>query len=74
MNIKTKFNVSDEVWVIRNNKPYSFRIQSIQMKLDYTALDLYYTAATRPFVPGVSLEWFNEKDCFKSKQALLKSL
>lgn len=74
MNIKTKFDKNQTIWTIHENKPYAFEVRAIKVLIDYYGQTVQYCAVSNPKVIPNSAIWFDEVNCFASKQALLKSL
>ena len=66
MNIKTKYNIGDEVWFIFNYKPTQGKILGLTI---YSPTYYFYTVSIL-HTSGT----MNEKDLFPTKEELLKSL
>ena len=70
MEIKTKYNIGDEVWFMLGSKARQGKILEITFnKVGYTLISYYYNVQV-----GVSHGSFNEPDLFPTKEELLKSL
>lgn len=72
MEIKTKFDLWQEVFFLHNNKVHSFQIDSISVKAialggGEKEIEISYKLC------GLT-DSFNEKDLFATKEELLKSL
>ena len=69
MNIKTKFNIHDTIWFMNGSIPVSDKITGITTSTSYLSNMpplIKYMTLRRPDL--------DESKCFKSKQALLRSL
>lgn len=73
MKIETKFNVGDTFVAIKDGKATEMVVGSIHMYVSGTASvdGITYTAKTQKYE---SSNIFKEKECFKSKEELIKSL
>lgn len=74
MTIATKYSIGQEVWFMRNNKPESnfiFSVEPVVAAINHRAVvtrtDIRYRFDDRGNL-------YNEADVFESKEALLKSL
>lgn len=78
MQIKTIFNLGDTVWVMKDNKPWSFVVAKIETvskrelscdayRVEETT-EIYYYSALR------TLACYKENEVFGTKQGLLESL
>ena len=65
MTIKTKYNIGDEVWFIRNNKVTLGFVEIINIRHTTFEEDIEY------YVLG---NWYYESSLFPTKEELLKSL
>lgn len=77
MTIETKFNLNEEVWIMKDNKPYSFNIWDIQITTGLIPTDYYGTKITSSIKYrgyGGSAPWFYEHQLFSTKEELLASL
>lgn len=82
MEIKTKFNIGDEFWIMKDNKAISKKVEKIQAEtFKDSKTDKYYPAIEYGVYVfrGGSLdqsywEYFNESECFASKKELIESL
>ena len=68
MEIKTKFNINDEVWFIYDNKVIKRKIVRINIEIESEQRTIY---RLNPCINNVLLE---EKNLFPTKEELLKSL
>lgn len=75
MEIKTKYEIGDEVWTMLNNRPHCFRIAQIEV----------YKSPLRTFVRNVENTavykrsnpqhlYFLDEMCFPTKDELIKHL
>lgn len=75
MEVKTKYNIGDEVWTMLNNRPHCFRIAEIEV----------FQNSLRTFVRNVEQTntctrnnpqrlYFLESKCFSTKEELIKNL
>lgn len=76
MDITTKFNHGDRVWVMKDNRPYQFKIYRIEIEvLEWESIREKYVDR----IPGATnldkdrdyFYWSHE--CFHSKRELLES-
>lgn len=82
MDIKTKYNIGQEVWVMYNNKPTCLTIASLDIWLHQKQLGVIYYMQPYEIDPlkMSNVEYipynraFYEKDVFPTKEELLKSL
>ena len=71
MTIETKFKNGDKFWAMDNNKPTQFNVFSINIRIEGTKsenIKILYS-----IVNGGSFS-FDDKNCYATKEALLKSL
>ena len=73
MEIKTKFDLWQEVFFLHNNKVHSFQIDSISVRVialggGEEEIEISYQ------LNGLTTDRFDEKDLFATKEELLKSL
>lgn len=61
-----KFNVNDEVWLMNNNKPTKSRIESICITCEY------FGGTIVSYRLPNSINWYNSKDLYKTKQELIE--
>ena len=67
MEVQTKFNINDTVWVVADNKVTQRRITGIEISVEDPALPkITYTTISDIKYP--------EQDVFKTKQELIDSL
>ena len=67
MEVQTKFNINDTVWVVADNKVTQRRITGIEISVEDSALPkITYTT-----IGGIK---YPEQDVFKTKQELIDSL
>lgn len=75
MEVKTKYNIGDEVWTMLNNRPHCFRIAEIEVVQN----------SLRTFVRNVEQTntctrnnpqrlYFLDSNCFSTKEDLIKNL
>lgn len=75
MEVKTKYNIGDEVWTMLNNRPHCFRIAAIEV----------FRNSLRTFVRNVEHTntgtrnnpqrlYFLDSACFPTKEELIKNL
>ena len=69
MEIKTKFNINDEVWFIYDNKVIKRKIVRINIEIESEQRTIY---RLNPCINNVLQ--FEEKNLFPTKEELLKSL
>ena len=76
MEFKTKFNLKDKVWYMKNNKPTEVTISGIEIFYVNTNQDHIKYNATDIINPVTWLDHTNlfENELFNSKEELLKSL
>lgn len=72
MEIKTKYDLWQEVFFLHNNKVHSFQIDSISVKV--IALGGSEEEIEISYKLCGSTDSFDEKDLFATKEELLKSL
>lgn len=76
MTIETKFNPGDSVWVMKDNKPYQFKVSKMEIVIfqDSTIREMYID-----YIRGVtSLDsskhiTYMADECFATKRDLLNS-
>ena len=71
MQIKTKYNIGDKVWVIVNNKPTELLINSIEIFIHDMG---QYRIGYSIWYVDKKNEGFEETQVFPTKEELLKSL
>lgn len=64
--LKTKYNIGDEVWFMTNNKPRKTTVERVIISRE----SISYEVKRAPGVPGFLLE----DELFPTKEDLLKSL
>lgn len=83
MTIETKYNIGDEVWMIRDNEVQKYEIRSISIHKTPTTFIIYYSfvdmfnleeCKASEFSTDVGLEWWREEKLFPTKEELLKRL
>lgn len=74
MQITTKYNVDDKVWIIHEGKAMEVSIYKLSCEL-YTgkSIEINYTLEITPY-PNVNMKLAKEKECFSSRQELIDSL
>ena len=78
MTIETKFNIGDEVWIMKDNRPRKFVVQGISVEL----VDGLYEGCRHLGLDVISYEFgsrmspliYSECSVFRTKQELLDSL
>lgn len=73
MEIKTKYDIGDEVYTLHKNKVVKVKIKAVSCSLSNTGR---YTGYATDIVEGLfeSNKVFIEEELFKTKEELLKSL
>lgn len=89
MEIKTKFNIGDKVWIMRDNKPENIRIDGVQIGIrgkiisgsdgrlygkPYT--EILYVEQRKNYGCSGDIDpiyFHNERGCFGTKKELLDS-
>ncbi len=73
MEIKTKYNLEDEVYTLNKNKVIKVKIKAVKCSLYNTEKWINYITDTveGPYQPDLV---FEEGELFKTKEELLKSL
>ncbi len=72
MEIKTKFNVGDYIYVVINNRVYHQNINSIEISINsYKDISIHYRTGLSDASAGIL---HNENLVFSTKQELLASL
>lgn len=76
MDIKTKYNIGDEVWVMVNNKPTYGDVLQIDIHIIARANtdNKYFTSKSYYYISGYGGNEFFEKDVFFTKGELINSL
>ncbi len=77
MNIETKHNIDDEVWIINKDtqKIESRRVDKITLSVFSDRINVWYELDFRlPHNPNRNVVPYSEDICFSSKQALIESL
>lgn len=77
MDIKTKYNIGDKVWVIFENRAQYLRIEGVMINtLDETFNESGKLVSYRLGIKYYLGDgyWVNDIDCFPTKEELLKSL
>lgn len=77
MEIKTKYNIGDAVWVIAGNKVQHLRIEAIEVSIGKTMITEDGDFSISEYKTSYSVGWGNwckESDIFPTKEELLKSL
>lgn len=78
MKIETKYNIGDEVWVMKDNRPQKFEVQGISVEL----VDGLYKSCRHCGIDVISYELgsrmcplvYMECSVYRTKQELLDSL
>ncbi len=85
MEIKTKFNVCDKVWIMRDNKPCKIEISNIEIEItgSVTTGSIYlngkyytkirYVEIKRDAYRESEEHVYNENECFLTRKELLDS-
>ena len=66
MQINTKYNIGDKVWVMSDNKPTELLIDSIEIFIHSIGYSIWYVDKEN--------EGYEELQVFPTKEELLKSL
>lgn len=77
MTIETKFSIGDEVWVMKDNKPHSFTIGCVDVKISVSPSGCnygWYKSQSVIYADLVCDEKQYESDLYASKEELLASL
>ncbi|MDE5886447.1 MAG: hypothetical protein K2H46_02545 [Muribaculaceae bacterium] len=77
MKIETKFSLNQEVWAMKDNRPYSFRVWDINVATGLVPCDNYGTKVSSSITYrgyGSSSPWYYENSLFATKEELLASL
>lgn len=69
MTITTKFSIDGTVYKFYNNKIEPFVVESIR-----TTTNSHNQSVIEYGLRGIDQFWINEKDCFSSREELIKSL
>lgn len=70
MTIETKFNALEKVYVLRNSHAEIGIIQGIEINYnEYLCIDYFIE-----FNKNEKPEWYSEKECFSTKDELIKSI
>lgn len=67
MEVKTRYNIGDEVWAMLNNRPHCFRISGIEVYCN----SLHTNTGTRNNPQHL---YFLDCACFPTKEELIKNL
>lgn len=70
MEIKTKYNVGDKLWTIKDCKAIEFEVGSLLINVNNDKKRISYYPKTDVF----STENYEEDICFSSKEELIKAL
>lgn len=76
MQINTKFNSGDKVWVMKNNKPHEFEVNRVEITLfkPCSKRELYFEVIRGLSSMDKDREFeYPDYDCFASKKELLDS-
>lgn len=76
MTIETKFNISENVFFILNNKIVSFKIMGIRAEISRNYLTIEYSFLTSKAATSMDkdcYEYKDEKDVFKSPVDIINS-
>jgi hypothetical protein len=65
MDIRTKFQVSDELFTLKDMKIISFRVQNISVFCAHKDIKISYGN-------GVDYNFYEERVCFRTKEDLLR--
>lgn len=76
MTIETKFNPGDSVWVMKNNKPYQFKVSKMDIVVfqDSTIREMYidYIRGVTSLDTSKNITYMAD-ECFATKRDLLNS-
>lgn len=76
MTIETKFNPGDSVWVMKNNKPYQFKVSKMDIVVfqDSTIREMYidYIRSVTSLDTSKNITYMAD-ECFATKRDLLNS-
>lgn len=70
LTIKAKFKVGDKLWCLHNSAVCDFEVKRIEIGVDYNGATIKYLDANY----GTPKYLKEEKDCFPTRAALIKSL
>jgi hypothetical protein len=70
MDIKTKFNVGDKLWTIKDFKAYEFEVGRISIYADKQNADVNYY----PKGDFMSTDSYKEINCYSTKEELISTL
>ena len=73
MTIQSKFNLNQEIWFMKDNKPTKTKIYRIQYDIFADGSGELFTYTSSDFFGGFR-KTFKDGDCFETKEELLKSL
>jgi len=68
--IKVKYKVGDKLWCLHNSAVRDFEVKRIEIGMDYQGTTIKYLDANY----GTPNYLKNEKECFPTRAALIKSL
>lgn len=76
MDIKTKFQLNQDVWMMKDNKPYSFKIFDIIAHVNMRDVGNYCSVidTTIKYIGYSGHPEVYEDNCFASKEELIASL
>lgn len=78
MQINTKYNLGDELWVIDHDDVVGFTVEDITISLKATDYDFFDSFPTRSELKiqysGEGVKSHSEDKCFKTKEELINSL
>lgn len=75
MKIEAKFKIGNTVWVMRNDKPYSFSVYRMEIEVAeiFTAISILDQRRVASGMDSEIIDRYDEKDCFATKKELLDS-
>ena len=75
MEITTSYNVMDKVWVMKNNKPYQFKVYRIELKVFNcgTIREMYIDYISRESFADPIEDEYMSFECYATKKELLDS-
>ena len=74
MIITIKFEKGQYIWTMHKNKPYEFEVKAIRFIDDHYGRKIFYCEDSTPNIQPEVKIWHDEKECYATKSALIKSL
>lgn len=74
MKIETKFNITDKVFLISNNKIVQYHIVGIRVTIEYIGVQLQDKTTTLYYLSDRTLNPVSENQLYLTKEELIKSL